>query len=469
MGKRTAVIEKCDSFMKVALVHGRGPGVTVERVLKVDLGPRSTIGEVLQTADLSYDDIILVAPRNNVIVKQFDLPTTDPKEVSQIIDIKVGRLTPFPKKEFVYGFEAIPVEGGVSTKALVGIVQNTVINMWVSQFRGGSVPVQRIVFGSECFALLAPVITQKLCTETFAILDLDSDSADFCVISGSRLIFTKLVHFGTHDLERGHWEERFVEEIHSVYAEFKTQNFRVEFNKVMFFNLTDTQGEALTEVLYQRFQLDASPSGESLGRVLWTGSAERSVKELYAQGVTFTKLFAAALYGDRTAIDFSPANVKQERVAGTQRKEFSKVLFLFMAVIAAVMLIVGVKAYVSELRLKNLDDQIALYEVKAAPVRTMLKRIRLVEDSRAKSHSVVRAIRDVPQKVPAGVYLSEISCARDSALSIRGTSRDNAQVFLFGESLRKEPLFRDVQVKYVTKRNDVNDFEILCLMAGSSK
>ncbi len=162
IGKRTAVIEKSDACMKIALVHGRGPRMTVERVLKVDLGPRSTVGEILATADLSYDDILLVIPRNNVIVKQFDLPTSDPNEIGQIIDIKVGRLTPFPKKEVVYGYAALPAEGGGSTKALVGIVQNTVINMLVSQFRGGSVPVRRIVFGSECFALMAPVIAERL-------------------------------------------------------------------------------------------------------------------------------------------------------------------------------------------------------------------------------------------------------------------------------------------------------------------
>lgn len=455
--------------MKIALVHGRGPRMTVERVLKVDLGPRSTVGEILATADLSYDDILLVIPRNNVIVKQFDLPTADPNEIGQIIDIKVGRLTPFPKKEVVYGYAALPAEGGGSTKALVGIVQNTVINMLVSQFRGGSVPVRRIVFGSECFALMAPVIAERLCTEIFAILDFDSDSSDFCVISGSRLVFTKLVHFGTHDVERGHWEERFAEEIRAVFSEYRAQNFRFEFNKVMFFNLPEAYGEALSEVFFDRFQLDASSCGESLGKVLLTGSAERSVREIYAQGVSFTKLFAAAMYGDHTAIDFSPVNVKQDRVAGTHRKEIGKVLVLFGAVIAVALMVLGAKVYVSEMRLKDLDRQIAALETKAAPIRNMQRRMRLVDESREKSHSVVRAIRDVPQKVPSGVYLSEISCARDSALTIRGTSRDNARVFLFGESLRKDVLFKDVQVKYVTKRNDVNDFEILCLLNASPK
>jgi len=469
MGKRTAVIEKSDSFLKVAIIQGSGLRMTVSRVFKTEIDSRSTMGEILETADLSYDDMILVIPRSSVIIKQLDLPTTDLKEIQGIIDIMVGRLTPFPKEEVVYGFEAIPVKGGGSSRVLVGIMQNAVINTLVSQFRGRSVPVQRIVFGSECIAKLAPFIAEKLGAETFAVLDFDFDSSDFCVISGSRLLFTKLVHFGIRDVEHSHWEDRFGEELEAVFSEFKIQNLRAEFSKVMLFNLSHGHGEAFKELLYRRSQLAASLGDESLGKFVLTGSTERSVMEAQAQGVSFSKIFAAARYGDRTAIDFSPANVKQERAAEMQRKEFRKILFLFIAVIAVALLIVGSKVGISELRLKSLNDQIAVLETKGAPLLSMLKRIRLVEDSRAKSHSVMRAIQDVPQKVPAGMYLSEISYIQDSVLAVRGTSRDNAQIFLFVESLKKEPQFQDVQVKYVTKRKDINDFEVLCLFAASPK
>jgi len=469
MAKRTAVIEKSDSFLKVVLIHASGPRMTVTRVFKTEIDSQSVIGEILATAHLSYDDMILVIPRSNVIVKQLDLPTTDLKEINGIIDIMVGRLTPFPREEVVYGFEAVPVKGGSNSKVLVGIVQTAVINTLVSQFRGGSVPVQRIVFGSECFAALAPVIAERLGTGTFAVLDFNFDSSDFCVIAGSRLLFTKLVHFGIRDMGHSHWEDRFEEELEAVFSEFKVQNLKIEFSKIMLFNLLQEQAEIFKGILNRRAQLVASLAEESLVRIPLAGSSQQGVAEAQTQGISFSKLFAAAKYGARTAIDFSPAHVKQERAVGVQRKEFSRIFSLFIAVIAVALLILGSKVYVSELQLKSLNGQIAVLETQAAPLLSMLKRIRLIDDSRARSRSVMRSVQDVLRQVPSGMYLSEVTYIRDSVLSVRGTSRDNAKIFLFVESLKKEPLFRDVQVKYVTKRKDINDFEVLCLLAVPAK
>jgi Tfp pilus assembly PilM family ATPase len=226
MAKRTAVIEKSDSFLKVLLIHGSGSKMTVTRAFSAEIDSRSTVGEVLAAAELSYDDMILVIPRNNVIIKQLDLPTTDLKEIHGIIDIMVNRLTPFPKEEIVYGFEVIPAKGGGSSRVLVGIMQNIVINTLVSQFRGESVPIQRIMLGSECFAALSPFIEKKLGAEMYAVLDFNSDSSDFCVISGAQLLFTKLVHFGAYDMEHSGWENRFAEELDAVFTECKVQDVK---------------------------------------------------------------------------------------------------------------------------------------------------------------------------------------------------------------------------------------------------
>jgi Tfp pilus assembly protein PilN len=237
----------------------------------------------------------------------------------------------------------------------------------------------------------------------------------------------------------------------------------------MLFNLSHAQGEALKEILFDRVRLEVFLNDRPLGRILFTSSAARGVEEAQTQGISFSKLFAAASCRDRAVIDFSPAHVRRERIVGIQRKEFSKILALSFAVIAVALLILVAKIHISELRLKSINNQIAVLETEAIPLQSMLKRIRLIDKAREKSHSVMPAIRDVLQKVPVGVYLSEITYVRDTVLSIRGTSRDNAQVFLFVESLKKELRFRDVQVKYVTKRKDINDFEVSCLFTASAK
>lgn len=465
MGKQTAVIEKSDSFLKVVLFRASGSALVVNRIFKTELDPRSTIGEILETADLSFDDMILVVPRNKVIVKFLDLPTADPKEIQGIVDIQAGRLTPFSKEEVIFGHETFPVKGGGSSKVLLGIAQQSVINTLVSQFRGGSVPVRSIVFGSECYALLSSFISSKISDHVFAVLDFDAEVSDFCVISGSKLLFTKLVHFGTHDLVHDHWDERLVEELETCFSEYNAQKFEVEFSQIILFNLSPVCSAAAQRMLSHRFQMNATACDEVLPKVSFSAAGRRGFIEAQEEGLSFSKLFAAAMLHDRAAIDFSPPNVKAERAFKKKRRELGKILMVFFLIIAVTMLIMWGKLFRNEMRMKSLNAQIAVLEAKAAPLMGMLKRIRAVEDSRSSAHSAMQVIRDVPKKVPEGVYLSEIIYVRGTVLAIRGTSRDNARVFQFVESLRTEPLFQDVQVKYVTKRNDVNDFEVSCLWA----
>jgi len=107
-------------------------------ILEEDLKGNKTIQSVKEaglealTQDASLDDLIVILSRNQVTVRNLELPTTDPQEIKDIISIQAGKQTPFSKDEIIADFKTIGLSRQHYTKVLLAIVQKAIVNNFLN-------------------------------------------------------------------------------------------------------------------------------------------------------------------------------------------------------------------------------------------------------------------------------------------------------------------------------------------------
>ena len=100
--KRYLSISINETIVKVAQVKSSGIVEKIARGEASDASPEST-AKVLKSLLNGFDRkaaVICVVPANAVTAKNLEVPSSDPEEIKSIINLQVGRHTPYSAKKF---------------------------------------------------------------------------------------------------------------------------------------------------------------------------------------------------------------------------------------------------------------------------------------------------------------------------------------------------------------------------------
>jgi len=461
--KTTALMETGKTYLKLALVEDNfDKNRIITKLVKQDSAGNEAIARILERE--SFDDLVIVLPRNQVTVRNLELPTTDPQEIKDIISIQAGKQTPFSKDEIVSDFQTIGLSRSHYTKVLLAIVQKSVINNYLNNFAGKKEIIQKVVLDSECFDNWYSSIQYKIGDETFAILDFSSDFSDFCVLSKGKLLFTKLLPLGIRNLSKKGWQEAFFEEIKLLFNTYRKENIGPAFNKVIF---TDaTPNENLKDILTKQFSLEVLSPFEDIESIVISSEAKTILDEEKKKGVSFFKLIGLALNPDRSFMDFLPQGLKQARQKRIKRKKLMLTGILILLVFILGGGIFLERIYTKALLLKRLNTQLIKLEEETTELKKEDLKIKLIKSRIDTKNSAIEVLREIHKVTPQEIYLAAIGFDESKQVSLRGSSVSMSEVFKFVKTLKKLPIFKDVKTKYITKRKlkgkDLTDFEITC-------
>ena len=434
-------------------------------ILEEDLKGNKTIQSVKEaglealTQDASLDDLIVILSRNQVTVRNLELPTTDPQEIKDIISIQAGKQTPFSKDEIIADFKTIGLSRQHYTKVLLAIVQKAIVNNFLNNLAEKKEAVSKIVLGSQALANWCPIIAPKIGGEPFAVLDVNDDFSDFCVFSKGRLLFTKLLHFGRRDLSKRTWQKSFLEEIGLSLDAYRKESIGPAFNKVAIMGMKAEEkfNKDVKNALARQFSLEVlGPFENAEGISIPNG----------ARAVSSSKLIGLALNPDRPLMDFLPQGLKQARAKRIKRKEL-----MLTGILAFLVLIMGSGIFLEKictktLLLRRLDAQFVKLEDGTSELKKEYLKINLIKNRMDTKNSALEVLREIHKVAPQEIYLTNISFEEGKLISLRGTSKAMSEVFEFVKTLEGLPIFKNVKTKYVTKRRlkgkDLTDFEITC-------
>lgn len=475
--KTIRILEIGKSYLKLAVVkEDYNKNRTIAKLFKRDLTDKDNISEIINQQGLDFDDLIIILSRDQLTVRNLELPTTDPQEIKDIISIQAGKQTPFSRDEIVTDFQTIGSNRSHYTKVLLAIVQKVIVNSYLNNLAEKKDAVQKIVLGSECLANWYSVIKREIKDETFAIFDLNADFCDFSVFSKEKLLFTRLLPFGISDLQEESWRESFLEEIKVSFDAYKKENIGPAFNKVILMGTAPIRSKTsngaskfdkdLKDILAEHFSLEAFRVPDELEGITISREAESTLDEEKKEGVSFSKLIGSALDPARPLMDFLPLGLKRARSARIKRKELMLAGILILSVLIMGLGIFLEKIYTKTLLLRRMDAQFVKLEDGTSELKKEYLKINLIKNRMDTKNSALGVLREIHKVVPQEIYLTNISFEEGKLISLRGTSKAMSEVFKFVKTLKGLPNFRNVKTKYATKRKlegkDLTDFEIIC-------
>jgi len=412
--------------------------------------------------------VIIANPSQFTTVRVTSLPSTDPAEIRQIVDLQAERYTPYAKEEILTGFKVIGRDSAGYSRVLImishrDIVQRVVSIMdgigWMVTFVGsdleGIVNWFGIVSGGKGAGFSgAPVLIVDVDWETTAVLVLHEGHPRF-----HRSIACGMAHLKS---DAGAGTATLVGELQrSVEAlEGEGEEPHLVLSEVILTGLAD-RADSLKEAVQTGLNLPVKVIPPFSSVPLQSSAVGASEA---AASVSFSGLIGVAL--KPCDVDLTPQPVKL-RLAFESR---SRALVTLGGQLIVLLLLLSCfaleKMVKAEKQLQNLARQEDSVAAPAAVMSHALDQVGFIQERFAHRGGLLDLMAALSQIMPPEIQLESLNYTDGEKVLLKGISSELPKVYEFANSLGKLPLFTEASAKRTSKKRiedqDFTDFEIEC-------
>ncbi len=471
INKITTALEITPTHIKMAQSQYKSGVRVVNKLMVREIpsnAPEETAGalkDLVSAARVKSADVKLVVPRQFITLRVIKLPSQDEKEISKMVELQLSKQIPWPMEEITADYLIVEKDSLGYSKVLVVVCQKEVIKRYLKIVAESSLKVRRIALSSEGVCLWFRNFSQKNNLRDLSpvvLLDIDTKNIDICFYHREKLIFTRSVAFLAADLNSAKLDS-LVEEFRKTFATLQRDQVVSEIGKIYIASAAPESG-LLADKLRQEF-----PCAIELVNPLREISFEKGLivpPVLHQGNCSGSAILGLVLGAEQEGINLLPAEVKEEEKKKNKAKDL-----VFLGVILFLLLVISCGAFVfkiykKELYLKKLDATLKADNPKAKEVESALKKLTLIRERLNPRSSSIDVIYELYNLIPEGVSLSIFSFDEAELITLQGVAVNMSDVFNFQGILEKSLHFKNVEVKYASKRkvrgSEVTDFRITC-------
>ncbi|MDP8298193.1 MAG: pilus assembly protein PilM [Candidatus Orphnella occulta] len=471
--KIITVLELDNDWLKVVQVQVSGQERRISKIIveqvassKDDKAP-DRISALLKELNVDSSLLTVSIPHQLVVIKSLELPSVNPAEVKDMVELQIGKQTPFTKEEIIYDYEIVSTNAEGYSRITLVIVHQDVVRTYLKTLEKAGLMTERIALSSEgLFDWRKIACKQEASGQPYALIDVDYDMSDFIVNLGDKVIFYRNISVGflqsAEALDK--WHAKFIEEInHSIYA-YHSEMINEEITRIII-----TGAEILTTSLNKDIlkavvglPVDIIPQTEN---ITLTDKCLIGYSGI-ANNVSLSCLFGLALNPDGIRINLIPQQLQIEKEVREKGKDlyfFGMYLAFILAIASSIFL--G-RLYTKEQYLKELKQQVAKVQGRVSTISNMIDETETIKLRSNTKNLVLNCIFENHKIIPPDIYLTSIRFNGKDRLTIRGASTIMSEIFKFVNVLEESKYFEDVKTKFVTTRKvkggDLTEFEIIC-------
>lgn len=414
-------------------------------------------------------DVVVVIPTHMVITKNIEIPSTDPGEIQEIINLQAGRHTPYTREEIIVDYINIGTFKHSYTKALLVIVAKSAVKKQFDIiFRSGFEP-GKVFLASEGMAWSA----QKLFkTETqsapVGMVHVDEECSDFTVVYKNKPIFVRNISIGARHLteEKEKYQLRLIEELKITREAYQSEDIEQNPQSIVLTGAVEEMDflqSALSLALAVPVRTMPYFKNIALG-----GAAKKLPAS--AKKVSFLDIIAPLLAWEWMKVDLIPEEVKVRKSIEERAKHLMKTGIYSLTIVVLFFFIFISKIYVKGEYLKKLENKYGGINIEARELEESFGKITLIRNFQARRGYSLGVLSEMYDMIPPDIELNYIRFDDQGKFSIRGTAKSMSTVFSFVDRLKRSEYFSVVETRYTTKRKeelkDVVDFEISSMIAN---
>jgi len=405
---------------------------------------RNILEEIKATIHSDRVKVVFAIPHFHATARYIHLPSHDPKEINNMIDLQIPNILPYPSNEISSGYNIVEKTNDGFSYVNLLLIQKSAVEKYLSIAKSLSLEVYKVYLSIYGFEWLATLKGPSLEKEKLFVI-INPSTIEILVMRDKKICLSRLIQSNTKD----DFNQQLSKSILETISLFLRQSDSGPIRRVFLIgerNIVNDCKLALDKSMVIPVNIIDSPQEAEIGvKFKVCNLADFSLNGLG---------FALKLPDD--SLDLIP---DEDKALRTRNKKI-KNIFKFMGVgcLIIVILFIGFLknlsnkySYISEL-----DEKIAAVYGQAQGLEVMAQNLRIFELAKNDQRKVLEFSKSVHNLKPQDVTITEINFSSDQDIQfmITGIALKNDAVFSYVADLREEVVFSDNQIKvdYITTK-----------------
>ncbi len=407
-----------------------------------------------------------VISSHGVVTRNIEIPSRDPREIRDIINLQAVRHTPYARNEIIVEYVNLGVYKNVYTKVLLIIVPRATITRFYELALKLNIRVDKVLFGPEAVVRNLFKLPQFLTIKSpVCIVRLDTAETECMVTVRGTLLFVRSIPIGAQhfSVAKEGYLLRFVEELKQSLEIYQGEN--IDQAPTTVYVMGATQGlEDLDPLIEENLKL-------TVKRILDVEGipVAKDITKIYTeQNISYAHLMACGILSNELTVDLTPEENKFRKSVEEWSKEFVKTGVFGMALFGLLCAYFLSSLFFQKARIEELKKRFEPIRKEALALDEAYARVRAVKYHKASLGRSMETIAVLSGAMPEDTYVTNVRMDDDGKVTVRGASQFKTSIFTLVDNLESSDFFQNVQTKYITGKveegKELADFELVAFI-----
>ena len=460
--KNSLAIELVERGIKIAISRESG---RAKKLIDFEFFPdssqdlREKIATFLKSKKLHHPVVIASLSRYIVSCRYVTLPSSNYKELEEMMPFQIRRLFPYTAEEVVFSFEIIDTDDKGFSRVVLFVAQKERVENFLNVLADLKMKPRILTISS--WGILNWYLSQKkeIKEEALGVVNVAANYLEFSVIfKKDRLVFGRVVLLSA--------ESDISAEIKQCFNIYNKDSNIAEISRLILVGDRDPLKDVsaglsaslgiTVEILdpWQELPISLSDNLVKKSRnISWV-----SVVGLLAQAKT-------------SYINLLPAQARNELQQKRKAKSRNKTIMFFAGFLILASLNIAQYIYSRSEMLREIDKKLIVLNPEIDKLSNMQRTLQFVNTQFSKKFLSITILKELYTITPAGVNFNIFIYEKDNQLVIKGMAQQMSSVFNYVNILEKSEFLENAQVRFATKRTiqgrEFTDFEIACALKSN--
>jgi Tfp pilus assembly protein PilN len=381
-----------------------------------------------------------------------------------MVELQVGKQTPYSRDEILWGYRVLGTAAGGYTRVMLAIAQRAVVRQRVNIVEEAGLEIEAVSVSTEgLLNWLSDSGVAPKAGGAVLVADVDSACTDVCVSTSEGLVFSRSLRIGAGQLrdEGETWVERFASEIRQTLDACRGEHPGLDVDRLVVTGAgaaVEEMSIALKDALgIPCDRVDAAIIADRMPRT-------PSMKDPLYSRISLTAAMGMVRHMGDLAFNLMPDSVMFRRRLIEKSRATTALGVLLMSAMVALSLLASVKLVYKQTRLNRLRFELREAEALAKGVIRKQEVIKLVRKTQDKRRSPVNIFAEIQRARPGNVYCEKLEVDTERGrLTISGSAGTLADARALFNNLENSDLFSDVKPGSTTLERDGRyAFQVAC-------
>jgi Tfp pilus assembly PilM family ATPase/Tfp pilus assembly protein PilN len=419
------------------------------------------ITRILKEWKIKVKSVVVSIPRNLITLRNLHLPSQVKEEISQMIELHIGRIVPYPREEIVCGYFFGGIDDIGYARVILGILHRDIVNRQIKILEKANLFIDTFVLSSYnvwrgVVSIKSPLIHPG---EIYVALDVDYSFTDFIIFSKEELLFSRSINLeATKLFNQQEAVTKLIGEVRQSLVIFQNEEVNKRPIKI-FLSGAGPNIKGLDAALRKELEIDVEVMSQDYLKNI------RGVQVESYRSFSFTSIVDLMWDRSEKRLCFVIPELEIRKQLREKTKEFILLGSLFVYLLSLLGGIFATRIYYHRKYLDNLRQEFEMIKSEVQDLEEKWSKVKFVKEQLRERRVPFFLVYKLEEVLPQEIIINFIRLDDKNKVTVKGLALQLSDVFNFVGILEDVAYFHDVETKSTTKRSvegrEVTEFEIV--------